>query len=150
MSGAYRSRPIAMRFILRTLKRLVRIAWRVDAERLAGELVRHGLSTHYVKFPHDYLGDVFEYMEKLMPKRTFVCAGCGKEHAYEPRRRYCGKRCRQRAYRKRIACHARTAIRNKRPKMTDSCSSSESYPSQPSNCLHAKSGCINSPSSASI
>jgi hypothetical protein len=102
----------------RLLKRACNLAWKVHAKDLAEFLVARGYDSESARagFVHDYFSDVEEYMRKLKPPQRPTCAECGADELYRSNGRYCSRKCRQKAYRKRVTAKAspRTAKRNER------------------------------------
>jgi hypothetical protein len=114
LAAHYRTRihPNDLRFTLRTLARLRRMAHKLNAKLLAEVLVPDALSRGDLRALETYLGDIVEYAKDLTPKRH--CATCGDEldSAFSYMRSdacYCSRRCRQKAYRKRVTARASPA-----------------------------------------
>jgi hypothetical protein len=107
-----RIHPDDLKFVLRTLTRLKRIADKVPAEQLAAALVPRHLQRERFLYLSTYLRDIVDYAEKFAPKQQ--CCECGKEFQsplYNVRSdaRYCSRGCRQKAYRKRVTARASPA-----------------------------------------
>lgn len=117
-----------LRYVVRTLNQVRRIANAFDAEVLAEVLAKHvGAS---VAFPCQFLDDVGQYLPQYLPPPKH-CAECGGylDGGINPARadaRYCSPRCRQSAYRKRVT--DRTDV-SKAPPVT--CDGSDPRSGQP-------------------
>jgi hypothetical protein len=106
-STAKNPQTIGLRYVLRTLGRLKRIANKVPAEQLAAALQPH-LHSERLSYLSRYLSDVAEYANQAAKRQ---CAVCGLEldsriYSVRSDARYCSPGCRQKAYRKRVTARA--------------------------------------------
>jgi len=98
------TRPLTLRWVLRTLERLNTISARVSNEEFARALMPYKNQKRYnIHFLGQWLLDVVELNEMAeTPVPNLLCE-CGKEVDRDHRgAKYCSNRCRQRAYRKRV------------------------------------------------
>jgi hypothetical protein len=100
-----------LRYVLRTLTRLNRIAKKVPAEDLAAALLPHPHRYDLLLFLATYLNDVEEFGLPLAKAQWRRCAECGHEldcrfYSIRSDAHFCSPKCRQKAYRKRVTARA--------------------------------------------
>jgi hypothetical protein len=98
----------------RVIQQIRRLGNKYTAEAMAASLRKDGIKSDYVRGAEDLICDIREYMRiaerkeaDANPKEDRLCPQCHRALEWD-NQKYCSRKCKQRAYRKRVTAKPRS------------------------------------------